>query len=63
MSEQLQQNEEAINESKNFENMEYLCIDICDIDRAIEDEIFEENSYDLIVDKACLDCIACNEDP
>ena len=42
--------------------MEYLCIDICDIDEAIND-VFEENSYDLILDKACLDCIACNEDP
>lgn len=63
MSMQIQANEEGVNESKNFENMEYLCIDICDIDEAINDEVFEENSYDLIIDKACLDCIACSEDP
>jgi len=42
--------------------MDYLCFDICDIDDAINEEGFEE-SYDLIIDKACLDCIACDEDP
>ena len=45
-----------------FDNMEYLCMDICDIDKDQEDRI-EEDSYDLVIDKACLDCIACHNDP
>lgn len=63
MGEALEKTQEGLNETRKFENMEYLCIDICDIDNAIDEEIFEENSYDLIIDKGCLDAIACNEDP
>ena len=45
-----------------FENMDYLCVDICNIEDAIEEKILEEDGYNAIVDKGVLDCIACDED-
>ena len=44
---------------KIFENMEYLAMDICNIE---ENQQIEEDSYDVVIDKACLDCIVCDED-
>ena len=45
-----------------FDKMEYLCMDICDIDKEMEEDRIEEDSYDLVIDKGCLDCIACSQD-
>jgi len=42
--------------------MEYLCIDICDIEHDIENERIDEESYDLVFDKGCFDSIACSQD-
>ena len=42
--------------------MEYLCMDICDIDNEIENERIDEDSYDLVIDKACIDSITCHQD-
>ena len=45
-----------------YENMDFFNLDICDIQSAIDEETIEEDSYDLIVDKATLDCICCHQD-
>ena len=45
---------------EEFDNMEYLCLDICQLEK--EDRI-EPDSYDLVIDKACLDCVMCSADP
>ena len=37
-------------------------MDICDIDNEIENERIDEDSYDLVIDKACIDSIACHQD-
>jgi hypothetical protein len=42
--------------------MEFLCMDICNIDHEIENERIDEDSYDLVLDKACIDSIACNQE-
>jgi hypothetical protein len=44
------------------EEMDYLCIDICDIEESIENNLIELNSFDVIIDKALLDCILCSDD-
>ena len=47
---------------EKFENMDFLCVDICNIEDALEEKILEEDGYNIIVDKGVIDCIACNED-
>ena len=42
-----------------FDKMEYIHLDICHLENAQ----IEPDSYDVIIDKGCLDCVACNEDP
>lgn len=42
--------------------MDYLCVDICNIEEALDEKILEENGYHAIIDKAVIDCIACDED-
>ena len=39
-------------------------MDITDIESALqqEDPLIEKDSYDVVIDKGCLDCIACHED-
>lgn len=48
-----------------YEQMENIQFDICDPAQAQTEpgqELVEKESYDIIIDKACLDCIACHED-
>jgi SAM-dependent methyltransferase len=45
-----------------YENMEYLQLDITDIEEALKVEQIEMDTYNVIIDKACLDCVACSED-
>jgi hypothetical protein len=42
--------------------MEYLCVDICNIEESLDEKVLEEDGYNMIVDKGVLDCIACDED-
>ena len=37
-------------------------MDICNIDHEIENERIDEDSYDLVLDKACIDSIACSQE-
>ena len=47
-----------------FENMDTVCIDITKIDwNESGPGTVEEDSYDLIIDKGCLDCVLCDQDP
>lgn len=41
--------------------MDFLNVDICHIEETIEEKQLE-NGFDVIIDKAVLDCIACNDD-
>lgn len=48
-----------------YEQMEYIQFDICDPAQAQSEpgqELVEKDSYDIVIDKGCLDCIACHED-
>ena len=49
--------------TERFEDMEYLLQDITDIQSALGEGKFDPDSYDVIIDKGCLDCVVCNEDP
>jgi hypothetical protein len=44
--------------------MDFIELDITNIEDAmqLEDPLVEKDSYDIVIDKACLDCIACHED-
>ena len=41
--------------------MDFLHVDICEIDQMMEEKQLEDG-FDVIIDKAVIDCIACNED-
>jgi len=41
--------------------MDFLNVDICQIEETIEEKQLD-NGFDIIIDKAVLDCVACNED-
>lgn len=41
--------------------MDFLNVDICDIEETIEEKQLDDG-FDIIIDKAVLDCVACNED-
>ena len=46
-----------------FENMDTICQDITSIDwNTSGPGTVEEDSYDLVIDKGCLDCVLCSED-
>ena len=46
-----------------FENMDTVCQDITSIDwNASGPGTVEEDSYDLVIDKGCLDCVLCSQD-
>ena len=42
--------------------MEYLLLDVSEIQQALGEGKFDPESYDVIIDKGCLDCVVCNED-
>ena len=48
--------------TERFEDMEYLKQDITDIQDALAENKFDLNSYDVMIDKGCLDCVLCSED-
>jgi hypothetical protein len=41
--------------------MDFLNVDICDIEETIKEKQLDDG-FDIIIDKAVLDCVACNED-
>ena len=42
--------------------MEYLLLDVSEIQQALGEGKFDPESYDVIIDKGCLDCVVCSED-
>ena len=40
--------------------MDYLNVDICNMEETIEEKQLDDG-FDIIIDKAVLDCVACNE--
>ena len=46
-----------------YEKMEYLKFDItAPLEEVGADGELDKEAYDVIIDKACLDCVACHED-
>ena len=46
---------------QKFDKMDFLNVNICDMDEIIEEKQLDDG-FDVIIDKAVLDCVACNED-
>ena len=44
-----------------FDKMDFLNVDICNIEETIEEKQLNDG-FDVIIDKAVLDCVACNDD-
>jgi hypothetical protein len=40
--------------------MDYLNVDICNMEETIEEKQLDDG-FDIIIDKAVLDCVACNK--
>lgn len=39
-----------------------MCLDICNIQKAIDENSIDQESFNIVIDKGTLDCIACNEE-